>query len=137
MIKNLVMNLLQRVIELGHKLGLIADYTVETGTSGAWTYEKWESGKAICYGRFLKTIAATTQWGGTWYYGSIASENFPSGLFNSQPFLTTVIESDGLALMGPQNANITKDHTGEAFGVRPNSYTAQYYIMYHAIGTWK
>lgn len=27
------------------KLGLIADYIVETGTSGIWTYRKWNSGR--------------------------------------------------------------------------------------------
>lgn len=28
----------------------VADYIVERGTSGIWTYEKWNSGKAVCWG---------------------------------------------------------------------------------------
>lgn len=41
------------------KLGLIADYVVEQGTSGIWTYEKWNSGKAVCWGT-SKLPASTT-----------------------------------------------------------------------------
>lgn len=31
------------------KLGLISDYVVEQGTSGIWTYRKWNSGVAECW----------------------------------------------------------------------------------------
>ena len=34
--------------ELSQRLGV--DYIVEQGTSGRWTYEKWNSGKAACWG---------------------------------------------------------------------------------------
>ena len=34
--------------ELSQRLGV--DYIVEQGTSGRWTYEKWNSGKAVCWG---------------------------------------------------------------------------------------
>lgn len=32
------------------KVDTIADYIVETGTSGIWTYRKWNSGIAECWG---------------------------------------------------------------------------------------
>ena len=42
----------------------IADYVIERGTEDFWTYEKWASGKAVCYGvKNYGTIAATTAWG--------------------------------------------------------------------------
>ena len=34
--------------ELSQRLGV--DYIVEQGTSRRWTYEKWNSGKAVCWG---------------------------------------------------------------------------------------
>lgn len=36
------------------KLGLISDYVVEQGTSGIWTYQKWNSGVAKCWGRITQ-----------------------------------------------------------------------------------
>lgn len=43
--------------ELSQRLGV--DYIVEQGTSGIWTYEKWNSGKAVCWGT-SKLPASTT-----------------------------------------------------------------------------
>lgn len=34
----------------------IADYIVESDTSGIWTYEKWASGKAVCWGTYTGDI---------------------------------------------------------------------------------
>ena len=43
--------------ELSQRLGV--DYIVEQGTSGRWTYEKWNSGKAVCWG--IRTLPASTR----------------------------------------------------------------------------
>jgi len=45
----------QRIKALEYKLGLIADYTVEVGQSGIWTYEKKASGIAKCWGEYIET----------------------------------------------------------------------------------
>lgn len=36
------------------------DYIVEQGTSGIWTYRKWNSGVAECWGIYSNTISAST-----------------------------------------------------------------------------
>jgi hypothetical protein len=36
------------------------DYVVEQGTSGIWTYRKWDSGIAECWGTYSNTISAST-----------------------------------------------------------------------------
>lgn len=41
-----------------------ADYVVEYGTDGIWTWEKWASGKAVCYGR---TGSMKVWFGRDWY----------------------------------------------------------------------
>ena len=63
----------------------VADYVVAQGTSGIWTYRKWNSGLSECW--TTSTINTTgTAWanmmGG---YGFSVSYNFPSGLFSSSP----------------------------------------------------
>lgn len=37
------------------KFGLMGDYVVERGTSGIWTYRKWASGIAECWGTSSST----------------------------------------------------------------------------------
>lgn len=36
------------------------DYIVEQGTSGIWTYRKWNSGIAECWGTYSNTISGST-----------------------------------------------------------------------------
>ena len=63
----------------------VADYVIEQGTSGIWTYRKWNSGISECW--TTSTLNTTgTFWadimGG---HGFHVSYNFPSGLFISSP----------------------------------------------------
>lgn len=63
----------------------VADYVVEQGTSGIWTYRKWNSGIAECW--TTSTLNTTgTPWanvmGG---YGFYVGYDLPSGLFISPP----------------------------------------------------
>lgn len=66
----------------------VADYVVEQGTSGSWTYRKWNSGFAECW-----THSAITVRGVHWAdvlggYGYSIILNFPQNLFTN---VTTVI----------------------------------------------
>ena len=54
-----------------------ADYVVEQGTSGGWTYIKLKSGIAMCWGRYFGNVnAAANNWSGYYYSGAIAVD-FP------------------------------------------------------------
>lgn len=54
-----------------------ADYPVEVGTSGGWTYRKWNSGLGECWGRYFGYVnAAANNWSGYYYSGAIAVD-FP------------------------------------------------------------
>ena len=63
-----------------------ADYVVEQGTSGIWTYRKWKSGIAECWGTQSGTTTLNTQWGST-YISGVISINFPT-LFVSDPVIS-------------------------------------------------
>ena len=59
----------------------VADYIVEQGTDGIWTYRKWNSGIAECW-RITDSmdIDYDQEWYGLLYYTSLR-QDFPSGLF--------------------------------------------------------
>ena len=40
----------------------VADFVVEQGTSDIWTYRKWNSGIAECWGVSSGTTSITTSW---------------------------------------------------------------------------
>ncbi len=66
----------------------VTDYVVAEGTSGIWTYRKWNSGISECW--TTSTLNTTgTAWanimGG---FGYMVSSRFPSGLFISSPVTT-------------------------------------------------
>lgn len=61
------------------------DYIVDQGTDGIWTYRKWNSGIAECWGyTATASIACTSQWGNG-YYSALQTVNFPYMLFNASP----------------------------------------------------
>ena len=73
------------LIRLGEVSSSVADYIVEQGTSGIWTYRKWNSGISECW---TTSILYTTGnlWGNLMGgYGFYVSCDFPPGLFISPP----------------------------------------------------
>ena len=66
---------------LGGGTGNLADYVVEQGTSGSWTYRKWASGVAECWGQPSQSVASS----GTFLGANAFAARFPvpAGLFAS------------------------------------------------------
>lgn len=144
-LKNILINLAQKVKALEYSLGLIADYVVETGTSGIWTYEKWESGKAVCWGTKTHTITGWGGWGnlqeGT---PALASISYPTDLFVAYPCLTMIVDG-GISGTGAGACGIELYRNGSAtqtplcYILRPNTFPTaiQYSVHINAIGRWK
>ena len=59
----------------------VADYVVEQGTIGNWTYRKWNSGVAECWGKPSQSVASS----GTFLGANAFAARFPvpAGLFTS------------------------------------------------------
>lgn len=113
------------------------DYIVEQGESGDWTYRKWASGVAECWGTHSKTLTHyTTALGGYGYNtGAIA---FPTGLFNAIPKSVTYSAyiGNGFALTGSMTSSISKTSTSLfAISSAGGSQSTTWYA--HVIGTWK
>ena len=64
----------------------LADYIVEEGTSGIWTYRKWNSGVAECWGRF-RVVMELTSTGITGINKGMATLKLPTGLFVGAPIV--------------------------------------------------
>lgn len=118
-----------------------ADHIVEEGTSGNWTYRKWSSGIAECWGTHSWSVSSWTQWGaqsGIYYSTYSGRISYPTSLFNSTPaimFSGTFSGSD--SFLGASRDHSSAE-TPSFFFMRiqaGSSGTGNVYI--HAIGTWK
>ena len=120
-----------------------ADYITEQGTSEIWTYRKWNSGIAECWGEKSWTISSWTSWGGTYYSTTLSVINYPTNLFIAKPSVVadghTSNGDSWLAGGGGATNTGTKDHTPSYFLMRASNGTNNItgYVSIHAIGTWK
>ena len=124
-------------IPIYHTMSGGIDYIVEQGTSGIWTYRKWNSGVAECWGNELKSTAVNTAWGND-YVSPALSTSFPSDFFTSAPIVSIYISGGYSATVQNANASPTKDSV--VYGIlRPVAVsTSQSYRAHiHATGTWK
>lgn len=83
-------NTVQTAWDLEIKGNMIADFVVEQGTSGIWTYRKWNSGIAECWGQSPQNITTTLSGNGYYAYGYTNYIQFPNGFFlsNTKPIVS-------------------------------------------------
>lgn len=67
----------------------IADYVVEQGKNGTWTYRKWESGVAECWGAYTVSLESMDT-GISGVSGRSGKITLPSGLFSGKPTAASV-----------------------------------------------
>ena len=112
------------------------DYIVEQGTSGIWTYRKWNSGIAECWGIWNGSGShyAALSYGGAYRVTGLA---YPTNLFISAPVLTYSSYLGGaLALTGTLVE--TSSTTTANFYMQSNQTgTKTIQVRAHAIGKWK
>ena len=118
------------------------DYIVEQGTSGIWTYRKWNSGNAECWGTYATNIAITKTWGSMYYSDSLIPRiNYPF-TFTSRP-------NEQVTFRGSSVAGWLYSEAG-GFSVNSTTQTAQYGVCrptsitaaelrfdFYVVGKWK
>ena len=117
--------------------GVAVDQVVEQGTDGIWTYRKWTSGIAECWG---KTDVPETTYSANGGYKGI-TVNLPSGLFSETP---SVVEATGLILTdihtdigftSPNDANSVQTYL---INRHPSiNYTKAGRVFWNVKGRWK
>ena len=122
---------------LNKLLGAVkVDFVVEEGTSGIWTYRKWNSGIAECWGRYQHHTTGTTQWGSTYYNTPTASIAFPTSFFLEAPVVSALQVSNGI--QGMVAVSSVNTATAALYNVRgASSGSGTLIFSVHAIGTWK
>ena len=119
-----------------------ADYVVEQGTSGIWTYRKWNSGLAECWGVYTMTTAATKTWGSLYYSDTLAPRiNYPF-TFTSRPQESAFLHGSSVAgWVYPEAGGIglnTTTQTGQYGFVRPTTIaSSEVKYEYTVVGRWK
>ena len=112
------------------------DYIVEQGTSGIWTYRKWASGIAECWGKKIASVITSSTWAG-YYTGAIGSINFPTGLFISAPILNVTLKASNfpghIYIDGYESASETSVISIAGHDQR----TVESHIHLNAKGRWK
>ncbi len=123
--------------------GVTVDYVVEQGKSGIWTYRKWASGIAECWGK--RTVSVTYQskanWGALFSTGdnSITRVAYPFA-FSSTPVCIAQAElASGNCMLCTASPLGIATHTPAYQVVRPTAAPANAAVTVHyfAKGYWK
>lgn len=112
------------------------DYVVEQGTSAqtgiTWTYRKWNSGLAECWGTYTFP-SATFSSSGNVYYRLISDIPYPTGLFNATPKVIVSVKMGnvGGSTVDPSSSSFYVGILSAVSTARSGDIHAQ------CIGTWK
>ena len=115
------------------------DYITEEGTEGIWTWRKWASGVAECWGTMTQNITSWSQWG-TLYEGiaSTHTATYPNGLFTSTPNLWASHKGSVIGCFVEVYGQGSATTTPQVYAVRPTtSQTPTVYFSLYAKGVWK
>lgn len=116
------------------------DFVIEQGTSGVWTYRKWASGIAECWGEDAFSISGWKAWGSLYESTNTYQATYPSELFIDIPLCkisvsrTNNIGTCGLDIF----SGASKTQTPICYALRPSTgATGTIHLSLFARGRWK
>ena len=110
-----------------------ADYIAEQGKSGIWTYRKWASGVAECWGSYTTTGGSSTE--GSLYW-KITSTAYPSGLFIATPIAEAILQGNWIGGISITDLHSKDSFSGYVWTALDNS-SHNFIINIRATGRWK
>lgn len=114
------------------------DYVVERGTSGIWTFKKWNSGDAECWltaGYMTSGTPATMTANGALFESNVMTIGLPSGLFVATPNVSVDVQQGG-GMWFKATGDTSKDNIVYEM-VRTNSTKAAARMSVQCTGRWK
>ncbi|HIT33630.1 MAG TPA: hypothetical protein IAC31_03260 [Candidatus Faecousia intestinigallinarum] len=113
------------------------DCIAAQGTSGIWTWRKWSSGIAECWGSTTFTTAITNSWGSMYEADTVGSVAYPFP-FTDRP-LEFVSIHDGVGKLMETTGRPSTVQSAVYFLVRPTAYETpkEYTISFFIMGKWK
>ncbi len=120
---------------------LLADFVIEQGAQGIWTYRKWSSGIAECFGRSSVETEFTNKWGQNYVSNEMTPLiNYPFK-FIERPVETAQLTFDKYAVWTCSDATRlnTAEHCGQYKGMRGTAITTAnlMYVDFLVKGRWK
>lgn len=114
-----------------------ADSVVEVGTSGIWTYRKWSSGIAECWGKYTATISHYYSTGNGWFAYQTGSISLPSNLFISNPLLVLADGYIGNGFYIGTRVSVATTTAVDLIGLGSASGSQSCIFFICVKGTWK
>ena len=111
----------------------IKDYVVQQGTIGIWTYRKWNSGIAECWGSYTTTGGNSTE-GSLYWKGT--STAYINGLFIATPIAEATIQGNWIGGILNSDAHSNKSFAGYLWTAVDCS-SRDFIIQIRATGRWK
>ena len=117
---------------------IVADYPIECGTSGIWTYEKMHSGVVKCWGSSTHSGMSSQKWTDGHFYFAVEPIDFREGLFISKPTVLVTVEEDGANFFSAKRTS-TSTNTGALYAISLASFDTNKSVTFNieAIGRWK
>ena len=115
----------------------VDDYVVDYGTSGNWTYRKWNSGKAECWQLFSAGSKAMTSQDGSAYYAAQTTYNFPTSFFKSGTTPVLNVSAHLSGSLGGFMMDYLDNTAFKGYYWATKSITKTCYLNAYAIGLWK
>lgn len=120
--------------------GVEGDYIEEQGTSGIWTYRKWHSGLAECWGAYSKSVYGSdwSAWGSLYQAEIVSAIAYPL-TFTAYPKEVATMHSLSGGLLDASFVGLSTTTTGTYFAVHPNKLTSTYNFLLnlYVCGRWK
>lgn len=116
----------------------VGDFVVEQGTSGIWTYRKWNNGIAECWGSKTIEDAIYSYQYGSMYYCSCGKFQYPFQ-FIEPPIAMLSHKSTGgrAASLSVDISGDQTSETGTIYAYSPMNATATTNVCVYAFGRWK
>lgn len=112
----------------------VVDYVTLETTGGIWTYRRWASGIAECWGRYVENTATTFDPTGNVYYRVLPAIPIPSGWFNAAPTVTVGLDFGNI---GAAQAAVPSATLVNVAIISAVSAARACNVSLHCIGTWK
>lgn len=115
------------------------DWIVEQGTSGIWTYRKWNSGVAECWGKSSTTITSWSPWGSGYLSTPNINVNFPTNFFIESPNCSLFVTLSNGGSVLEVHSTVTSSRVSAIQGMRMTTggTDISFVAWIHAIGKWK
>lgn len=117
--------------------GQMADYVVEKGSSGNWTYRKWNSGRSEAWYSGSVTQNIQTGWGSVYFSGSNNNFSIPSGVFNSAPTVVAMVGNNSHMMGMSLTTGTTASNVQGYIWASRSEGNLTIMVRLYCSGTWK